>query len=124
MNDARIVTQIMRSESPITYAVFAINVVAPHQMSGLSVADRFLHRLQSVADDEILREIARLLATSKSRSELTGELLREIAVLLLVFAPLEWLFNPGVARWWEIVALVAGAVVVGYWGIRIEEARK
>ena len=123
MNDARIVTQIMRSESPITYAVFAINVVAPHQMSGLSVADRFLHRLQSVADDEILREIATLLAKSRSRAEMTGELLREAALLVMVFAPLDALFNPSVLPWWQIVALAALAAGVGFMGIRIEERR-
>ena len=62
-----------------------------------------------MADDEIFREIARLLAKSKSRSEMAGEVLREIAVLLLVFAPLEWLFNPGVLRVGDRCAVVAGS---------------
>ena len=77
-----------------------------------------------MADEEILREIAGLLAKSKSRGEMAGELLREIAVLLLVFAPLEALFNPGALRWWEIVALVTLGAGLGYIGIRIEEARE
>ena len=44
------------------------------------------------------REIADLLAKSKSRSEIIGEFLREVAVLLTVFAPLEALFSPAALR--------------------------
>ena len=46
-----------------------------------------------------------------------------MAVLLMVFAPLEAVFNPGTLRWWDIAALVALAVVLGYWGMLIEETR-
>ena len=71
----------------------------------------------------LLREIIALLDKPKSRGEMAGELLREIAVLLLVFAPLDWLFNPAVVRWWEIAAIVCLATMLGYLGIRIEEGR-
>ena len=77
-----------------------------------------------MADDEILREIADLLAKPKSRGEMAGDFLREIAVLLLVFAPLEALFNPGVWNWWEIAAVVLLALALGHTGMRIEEGRK
>lgn len=76
-----------------------------------------------MADEEILREIADLLARRKSRSEMAGEFLREVAVLLMVFAPLEALFSPGVLSWWEIAALVATALGVGLLGGYIEETR-
>ena len=49
----------------------------------------------SVADENIQREIADLLARRKSRGEMVGEFLREIAVLLVVFVPLEAMFQPG-----------------------------
>lgn len=77
-----------------------------------------------MADEDVLREIASLLAKPKSRSEMAGEFLREVAVLLMVFAPLEALFSPEALRWWEIVALMALAVCSGYLGIRIEETRR
>lgn len=77
-----------------------------------------------MAEEEILREIADLLAKRKSRGEMAGELLREAAVLLMVFAPLEALFSPSALHWWELVALMALAVSLGYLGLRIEETRR
>ena len=80
--------------------------------------------LQIVADDEILREIATLLTKPRSRAEMTGELLREAALLVIVFAPLDALFNPGVLPWWQIAALAATAAALGSVGVRIEETRQ
>ena len=74
--------------------------------------------------ETLLQEIVTLLSTSKSRSEMAGELLREVAVLLIVFAPLEWLFNPNTVRTREVMAIVMMAAVVGFVGIRIEEGRR
>jgi len=74
-----------------------------------------------VADEDVLREIADLLARRKSRIEMMGEFLREIAVLLLVFVPLDAAFNPGALRSWQIGAIVALAFGVGYLGMRLEE---
>ncbi len=71
-----------------------------------------------MADENVLREIADLLARPKSHREMAGEFLREIAVLLVVFVPLEAVFNPGALRWPEIVAIVLGAA---YLGMRLEE---
>ena len=53
-----------------------------------------------------------------------GEFLREISVLLLVFAPLDALFNPNASSLWVIAALVGFAWAVGYVGMRIEESRR
>jgi len=80
--------------------------------------------LRSVADDEMLREIIRILAAPKSRSEMAGELLREAALLVMVFAPLDALFNSGLLRWWQILVLAATAATLGYAGLRIEERRE
>lgn len=77
-----------------------------------------------MAEEEILREIADLLAKPKSRGEMIGEFLREVAVLLMVFAPLEALFSPAALGWWEIVGLMGFAVGLGYLGLRIEERRE
>ena len=55
---------------------------------------------------------------------MAGEFLREVAVLLIVFAPLEALFNPGELPWWEIGAIVAMAFGLGYIGMRLEETRQ
>ena len=76
-----------------------------------------------VADENGLREIANLLGRPKSRSEMAGEFLREVAVLVIVFAPLEALFNPGALPWWESMAIVAGAFGLGYLRMRLEETR-
>jgi hypothetical protein len=86
--------------------------------------EHFLRRTGLVADEDVLREIADLLARPKSRSEMAGEFLREVAVLLIVFAPLEALFNPGALPWWEIAAIVAAASGVGYVRMRLEEIQK
>jgi len=77
-----------------------------------------------MADEDVLREIADLLARPKSRSEMVGEFLREVGVLLVVFVPLEALFNPGALRWWEFAGIVAMALGIGYIGVRIEERRQ
>ena len=77
-----------------------------------------------MADEDVLREIADLLGSPKSRGEMAGEFLREIAILLMVFAPLEALFSPAVLYWWEIAALFVLALVLGYLGVRIEETRR
>ena len=77
------------------------------------------HKL--MADEDVLREIADLLARPKTRSEIVGELLREIAVLLVVFVPLEAIFKPGVLKRLQIAAILIGALSVGYLGIRLEE---
>ena len=74
-----------------------------------------------MTDEHVLREIADLLARPKSRTEMVGEFFREIAVLLVVFVPLDAAFNPGALRWWQIGAIVALALGVGYWGMRLEE---
>ncbi len=72
----------------------------------------------------MLREIADLLARPKSRSEMVAEFLREVAVLLVVFVPVDALFNPGALSWWEIAIIVAIALVVGYVGMHLEETRQ
>lgn len=77
-----------------------------------------------MADEDVLREIADLLARRKSRREMVSEFLREVAVLLVVFVPLDALFNPGALRWWEIGIIVAIALGVGYVGMRLEETRQ
>ena len=87
-------------------------------------SDRFLHSHAPVSDDDILREIVSLLARRKSRGEMIGELLREIGVLLVVFIPLDALFNPNVLSLSTIAAIVGFAFAVGYTGIRLEEARR
>jgi hypothetical protein len=71
-------------------------------------------------DEEILREIAATLKKPKSHTHMIGEFLREASVLIMVFAPLETLFNPGVSSWWETAAIVALGLVVGYVGMRLE----
>jgi len=76
-----------------------------------------------MADENVLREIADLLARRKSRREMSGEFLREIAVLLVVFVPLDAIFNPGALRWPQIGAFVAVALGVGYLGMRLEETQ-
>jgi len=55
---------------------------------------------------------------------MAGEFLREVAVLLIVFAPLEALFSPSALHWWVVVGLLALAVSLGYLGLRIEETRR
>jgi len=77
-----------------------------------------------MADEDVLREIADLLARPKSRSEMAGEFLREVAVLVMVFAPLEALFNPGQLAWWETAGIVLAAFGLGYWGMWMEETRR
>jgi hypothetical protein len=77
-----------------------------------------------MADEDVLREVANLLAKPKSRSEMVSEFLREVAVLLVVFVPLEALFNPDTLRWWEFAPIVAMALGIGYIGMRIEERRQ
>jgi hypothetical protein len=74
-----------------------------------------------MSDEEILREIATILAKPKSRGQMAGEFLRETCVLVVVFAPLETFFNPGVASWWETGAVVALALALGLIGMRLEE---
>jgi len=74
--------------------------------------------------EDVLREIVDLLVKPKSRTEMVSEFLREAAVLLVVFVPLEALFNPGALRWWESATIVAMAVGAGYAGIRLEETRQ
>ena len=76
-----------------------------------------------MADENVLREIADLLARPKARGEMAGEFLREVAVLLVVFLPLESLFSPGALPWWGTAAMVAAAFGVGYIGVRLEETR-
>ncbi len=74
-----------------------------------------------MAEEDVLREIADLLARRKSRIEMMGEFLREIAVLLLVFVPLDAAFNPGALRWWQIATILVLALGVGYLGMWLEE---
>ena len=74
-----------------------------------------------MADENVLREIADLLARRKSRIEMMGEFLREIAVLLVVFVPLDAAFNPGTLPWWHIASIFVLALGVGYLGMWLEE---
>ena len=76
--------------------------------------------MNTMSEEDLLREIARTLTKPKSRTQMVGEALREIGVLLLVFAPLETLFNPGVSSWWETAAMVALGLVAGLLGIALE----
>jgi hypothetical protein len=73
-----------------------------------------------MSDDDALREIAGILKKPKTHTQMIGEFLREASVLIVVFAPLETLFNPGVSSWWETAAIVALGLVVGYVGMRLE----
>ena len=77
-----------------------------------------------MTEEDILRDIAHLLAKRKSRSEMIAEFLREIGVLVLVFAPLDALFNPGALSSWVITAVIGFGLTVGYVGMRIEESRR
>ena len=77
-----------------------------------------------MTEEDVLRDIANLLVKSKSRAEMASDFLREISVLIFVFAPLEALFNPGTLAWWEVAALVGAAFALGYVGMRIEESRQ
>ncbi len=77
-----------------------------------------------MSEEDVLREILTLLERRKSRSEMIGELLREIGVLLVVFVPLDGLFNPNILSLSTIAAIVGFAFAVGYIGIRLEEARR
>ena len=74
-----------------------------------------------MGDEELLREIANVLIRRKSRDEMIAECLREVGVLLIVFVPLEAIFNPGKLVWWQIVIIIAVALGVEYGGIRVEE---
>ncbi len=74
-----------------------------------------------MADENVLREIADLLARPKSRTVMMSEFLREISVLLVVFVPLDAAFNPGTLRWWQIATILLLALGVGYLGMWLEE---
>lgn len=76
-----------------------------------------------MADEDVLREIADLLTRPKSRSEMVGETLREIAVLLVVFVPLDAAFNPGTLLPWQIATTFVLALGVRYIGMRLEEKK-
>ena len=69
--------------------------------SGLILPSPRLAFRESVSDEDILREIAGLLRQPKSHTQMIGEFLREASVLIVVFAPLETLFNPDVSPWWK-----------------------
>jgi hypothetical protein len=73
-----------------------------------------------MSEEDILREIAATLEKPKTHTHMIGEFLREASVLIVVFAPLETLFNPGVSSWRETATIVALALVVGYLGMRLE----
>jgi len=77
-----------------------------------------------MSEENILREIADLLSKRKSRSEMIGEFLREASLLVLVFAPLDTMFNPDASPRWVIAAVMGVAATIGYLGIRIEESRR
>ena len=81
-----------------------------------------MHPESVMSEEDILREIASTLVRPKSRSEMLGEFLCEIGVLLLVFA-LDAFFSPE-AQWWGIALLACLAVAAGYVGMRIEEGRR
>ena len=55
---------------------------------------------------------------------MAAEFLREVAVLLVVFVPLDAAFNPGAVQWWEILVIVAVALGLGCIGMHIEETRQ
>ena len=74
-----------------------------------------------MSEKEVLREIARILTKPKSRSHMVGEFLREASVLLIVFVPLETVFNPGISSWWETSATVGVALIAGLLGMGLEE---
>jgi hypothetical protein len=73
-----------------------------------------------MSDEDALREIAGILEKPKTRRQMIGELLREASVLIVVFAPLETLFNPGVSSWWETAAIATLGLAVGYIGMHLE----
>jgi len=77
-----------------------------------------------MSEEELLREIADLLSKRKSRSEMVSEFLREIALLLVVFVPLDALFAPQVLSLSTIAAIIGFALAVGYVGMRLEESRR
>ena len=83
-----------------------------------------MHDIGTMSEEDILREIAALLARSRSRTQMVGDALREVGVLLIVFAPLETLFNPGVSSWWATGAIVALGLVAGFLGIALEDKHK
>ena len=63
---------------------------------------------------------------AKPRHELLAESLREVGVLLLVFAPLEVVLRSERSRWWQwlvaVILLIIGVVLVEV-GIRMESER-
>ena len=63
---------------------------------------------------------------AKPRHELLAESLREVGVLLLVFAPLEVILRSEHSRWWQwliaVILLIAGLALVEV-GIRMESER-
>jgi hypothetical protein len=65
-------------------------------------------------------------AVAKPRHELWAECLREIGVLLLVFAPLEVVLRNERSVWWQwvvaLVLLVAGLLMVEK-GVRMESEK-
>ena len=77
-----------------------------------------------MSDEDILGDIATLLARRKSRGEMIGELLREVSVLMLVFVPLDAVFNPSALSPPLIAAIIVLGLAIGYVGMRIEESRK
>lgn len=63
---------------------------------------------------------------AKPRHELWAECIRDIGILLLVFAPLDTLFELGHAPWWHwivaLVLLIGGLLLVDR-GVRMESER-
>ena len=76
-----------------------------------------------MSEEALLREIVELLARRKSRTEMIGEFLREVSALVIVFVPLDAVFNPSALSGSAVSAIVILAFVVGFTGIRIEESR-
>jgi len=73
-----------------------------------------------MSEEDVLRDIARILSKPKSLREMVAEFLREASVLLVVFTPLEAFFNTAVSAWWEIAVTVAFALALGWIGMRLE----
>ena len=75
------------------------------------------------AEERFFRRLEQSLHGKKPTAEITGEILREAGVIIVVFAPLYKIFEGSNADWLQIVlALIVGLGFIA-WGIKQERSR-